>query len=112
MKKRKRLRQWLPVDDSTTPHNQSQASFIFPEEKFKKEESSEKGDEKITAIEIIADCQIYSEHAIWLCENAKTGFQTRINGVLAQILQKYPDDYHLKPLKVKEVSNEYGAATD
>lgn len=45
---------------------------------------------------------IYSESAVWLCENRATRFKTRISGALAQILQKYPQDYRLRLLKIKE----------
>lgn len=54
---------------------------------------------------------IYSESAIWLCENRKTHFRTRIHGALAQILKKYPGDYRLKLLSVKEQRHEHPAAT-
>ena len=53
---------------------------------------------------------LYSEQAIWLCKNRKTGFKTRISGVLAQVLRKYPQDYRLKLLKIKEISDEHGTA--
>ncbi|HEY9745590.1 MAG TPA: hypothetical protein V6C99_05180 [Oculatellaceae cyanobacterium] len=43
----------------------------------------------------------YGENAVWLCKNRKTGYKTRISGVLAQILKKYPKDYKLKLLKMK-----------
>ena len=39
--------------------------------------------------------EVYSEVALWECENLKTGFSTRINGVLAQVLKKYPNEYTL-----------------
>jgi len=54
---------------------------------------------------------IYSETAVWLCENRKTRFWTRIHGALAQILKKYPADYRLKLLSVKEQRHEQPAAT-
>ncbi len=54
---------------------------------------------------------IYSETAVWLCENRKTRFRTRIHGALAQILKKYPADYRLKLLSVKEQRHEQPAAT-
>jgi hypothetical protein len=53
----------------------------------------------------------YSEQAVWLCKNRLTGFKTRINGALAQILKKYPNDYKLKFLKMREVLGEQRAAT-
>jgi hypothetical protein len=53
---------------------------------------------------------IYSEQAIWLCKNRQTGFHTKINGALAQVLKKYPKDYRLKFLKIKETADEYGIA--
>lgn len=52
---------------------------------------------------------IYSETAVWLCENRKTHFKTRIHGALAQILKKYPADYRLKLLSVKEPRHEQPA---
>jgi hypothetical protein len=55
---------------------------------------------------------IYSESAVWLCENRKTRFKTRIHGALAQILKQYPNDYKLKLLKMKEPRHEHLAATD
>jgi len=54
---------------------------------------------------------IYSEEAVWLCENRKTHFKTRIHGALAQILKKYPADYRLKLLFVKEPRHEQPAST-
>ena len=39
--------------------------------------------------------EVYGEESLWECENLKTGFCTKINGVLAQILKKYPRDYCL-----------------
>ena len=54
---------------------------------------------------------IYSEQALWLCENRKTKFKTRIHGALAQILKKYPADYRLKLLGVKGEPNERPAST-
>jgi hypothetical protein len=53
----------------------------------------------------------YSEQAIWLCKNRLTGFKTRINGALAQILKKYPNDYRLKFLKMRGTPDEQCAAT-
>ena len=41
---------------------------------------------------------IYSEQAVWLCRNLALGHTTRINGVLAQVLKKYPAAYHLRLL--------------
>ena len=38
----------------------------------------------------------YAESALWKCTNLITGYSTRINGVLASILRKYPDDYKLE----------------
>lgn len=52
--------------------------------------------------EVTTGCELYSERAVWLCKNRKTGFKTRISGALAQILKKYPEDYYLKLLKIKE----------
>lgn len=54
---------------------------------------------------------IYSESAVWLCENRKTRFKTRIHGALAQILKKYPADYRLRLLSVKELRHEHSAPT-
>lgn len=54
---------------------------------------------------------IYSEAAVWLCENRKTRFKTRINGALAQILKQYPADYKLKLLSIKEPPHEHTTAT-
>jgi hypothetical protein len=45
---------------------------------------------------------MYTEAAVWLCENRMTRFKTRINGALAQILKKYPEDYKLRLLSVRE----------
>ena len=53
----------------------------------------------------------YSEVAVWLCENRKTRFKTRIHGALAQILKQYPADYKLKLLSIKEPAYEHIAAT-
>lgn len=53
---------------------------------------------------------IYSEQALWLCENRKTKFKTRIHGALAQILKKYPADYRLKLLSVKGDGNEHATS--
>ncbi len=58
-----------------------------------------------------ADPDLYSELAVWLCENRKTRFKTRIQGTLAQVLKKYPNDYKLRLLLVKEDSHEHAAAT-
>jgi hypothetical protein len=55
---------------------------------------------------------VYSESAVWLCENRKTKFKTRIHGALAQILKQYPADYRLKLLAMKEPPHEHSAATD
>lgn len=52
---------------------------------------------------------IYSEQAVWLCENRKTKFKTRIQGTLAQILKQYPTDYRLKLLKLKGSQDEHTA---
>jgi hypothetical protein len=49
---------------------------------------------------------VFSETAVWLCENRKTRFKTRINGALAEILKKYPDDYKLRLLKIKEMAHD------
>jgi len=54
---------------------------------------------------------IYSEAAVWLCKNKKTGYKTRIHGALAQILKKYPNDYKLRLLSIKEPRHEHPAAT-
>ncbi len=54
---------------------------------------------------------IYSEQAIWLCENRKTKFKTRIQGTLAQILKQFPADYRLKLLKLKGAADEHTPAT-
>lgn len=54
---------------------------------------------------------VYSEQAVWLCKNRLTGFKTRINGVLAQILKQYPYDYKLKFLKMRGTPDEQRAAT-
>lgn len=45
---------------------------------------------------------LYGEAAVWLCENRRTRFKTRISGPLAQILEKYPRDYKLRLLHVRE----------
>lgn len=37
----------------------------------------------------------YGETAVWDCLNCKSGVSHRINGVLAQILKHYPEDYEL-----------------
>lgn len=63
-------------------------------------------------IEIPLSGDIYGEQAIWLCENRRTGFRTRIQGVLAQILKQYPADYHLQLLKIKEKNDEHSTRTD
>lgn len=55
--------------------------------------------------------EIYSEEAVWLCKNKKTGYKTRIHGALAQILKKYPADYKLRLLFIKEPHHEHPAAT-
>lgn len=39
--------------------------------------------------------EIYQETALWQCESLNTGLSTRINGVLAQVLKKYPQEYKL-----------------
>jgi hypothetical protein len=52
---------------------------------------------------------IYSEQSVWLCENRNTRYKTRIHGALAQILQKYPNDYKLRLLSTKEPPNEHSA---
>lgn len=39
---------------------------------------------------------IYSEAALWECDNLLNGHSTRINGALAQVLKKYPDAYRLR----------------
>jgi hypothetical protein len=57
------------------------------------------------------ESRLYSEQAVWLCRNKKTGFATRIHGGLAQILQQYPDDYKLKFLFTSEVAHEHPTAT-
>ena len=49
----------------------------------------------------------FSEMATWLCENRKTGFRTRIQGTLAYILTKYPDDYKLRLLSIQEPHHEH-----
>ena len=58
------------------------------------------------------ESEIYSEEAVWLCKNKKTGYKTRIHGALAQILQKYPNDYKLRLLFIKESQHEHPPATD
>lgn len=58
----------------------------------------------------LTESQLYSEQAVWLCENRQTRFKTRINGVLAQILKQYPNDYKLRLLAIKELSDEHTAA--
>jgi hypothetical protein len=55
--------------------------------------------------------EVYSETAVWLCKNKKTGYKTRIHGALAQILKKYPHDYKLRLLSIKEPPHEHPAAT-
>lgn len=55
--------------------------------------------------------EIYSEAAVWLCENRRTGFKTRIQGSLAQVLKQYPRDYRLKLLWIREVRDEQSVAT-
>ncbi|WP_373531904.1 hypothetical protein [Vampirovibrio sp.] len=57
------------------------------------------------------EVDIYSEQALWLCENPKTRFKTKIHGALAQILKKYPGDYRLKLLKIKGAQHEHTPAT-
>jgi hypothetical protein len=57
------------------------------------------------------EADIYSEQALWLCENRKTRFKTKIHGALAQILKKYPGDYRLKLLKIKGERHEHTPAT-
>lgn len=52
---------------------------------------------------------IYSEESLWLCENRKTKFKTRIHGALAQILKKYPADYRLKLLNCPGGHHEHTA---
>lgn len=59
---------------------------------------------------IPATRQPYSEHAVWLCENRKTQYKTRINGALAEILKKYPEDYCLRLLAIKEPPYEHIAS--
>ena len=59
----------------------------------------------------LPESTLYSEHAVWLCENRKTRFKTRINGALAEILKKYPDDYRLRLLSIKEPRHEHIAST-
>lgn len=54
--------------------------------------------------------KIYSENAVWLCENKQTRFKTRVNGPLAEILKKYSDDYKLRLLSVKEAAHGHTAA--
>ena len=57
------------------------------------------------------DAILYSEESVWLCENRKTQYKTRIHGALAQILKKYPQDYRLRLLFAKEPRHEHSAAT-
>lgn len=45
--------------------------------------------------------EIYAEQTLWNCHNLKTGLRTHINGVLAQVLKKYPQDYALELLRVE-----------
>ena len=45
---------------------------------------------------------IYSEAAVWLCENRQNRFKTRIQGSLAQVLKQYPRDYRLKLLGLRQ----------
>lgn len=59
----------------------------------------------------LPEVNIYSEEAVWLCENLKTNYKTRIHGALAQILKKYPNDYRLRLLSTKEPRYEHPAAT-
>jgi hypothetical protein len=59
----------------------------------------------------LPEAELYSEYAVWLCENRQTRFKTRINGALAQILKKYPNDYRLRLLSIKEPSHEHIAST-
>jgi hypothetical protein len=49
--------------------------------------------------DVLTGTGIYSEDSVWMCTNRKSGFRTRINGALAEILKKYPQDYRLKLLK-------------
>lgn len=42
---------------------------------------------------------LYGERALWSCLNKNTGFTTHINGALANVLKKYPNDYELKLLQ-------------
>ena len=44
---------------------------------------------------------LFSEEALWLCENRRTRYKTKINGPLAEILQQYPADYRLRLLSIK-----------
>ncbi|MGE0200345.1 MAG: hypothetical protein AB7P76_05185 [Candidatus Melainabacteria bacterium] len=45
-----------------------------------------------------ADSPDFTEAATWLCTNRQTGYRTRIQGTLAEILMEYPDLYALRPL--------------
>jgi len=44
---------------------------------------------------------IYAQNALWQCLNIKTQSVHQINGVLAQVLKRYPDDYDLTFLSPK-----------
>jgi hypothetical protein len=76
----------------------------FSKQRFLKEQA------KLHPVEL-SDAEIYSEEAVWLCENLKTNYKTRIHGALAQILKKYPQDYNLRLLFTKEPCYEQPAAT-
>ncbi|HEY9685478.1 MAG TPA: hypothetical protein V6C52_00735 [Coleofasciculaceae cyanobacterium] len=58
----------------------------------------------------LPETELYSEYAVWLCENRQTRFKTRINGALAEILKKYPNDYRLRLLSIKEPCHEHIAS--
>lgn len=42
---------------------------------------------------------IYAESVVWQCTNLNSGLTSNINGVLAQVLKKYPKDYELQLLE-------------
>lgn len=50
------------------------------------------------------DLPMYGENATWMCRNKHTQFRVKINGALAEILKKYPNDYALKLLHIREAS--------
>jgi len=38
----------------------------------------------------------FANEAVWLCINRHNNYRTKVNGALAQILLKYPNDYELR----------------